>query len=404
MTRAGPERRALALWAMAAGLALWAPAVAVPGLPLPLQPMDVLAILGWPLIAVFLPRVRASLVLVLGSGAASVGLSWAVSGGEALILGWTIGCAFPAVAALALAVADPLARSWFTRAVMAGAAASALLFLAQLALGAEALDFRTNPAFRLPPQHGRGFALFPEVSTFAAHMLLALALGMALALHPGTGRRARRAAAGVVLLCLCALILSRSTSVLVVLPPLAVLVLARTSRASVNALVLAGLASLALAGLIALFLQSVYAERLETDAATRSAAMRLASILGGLSPLVDGQVFGVGIGNNALVRFPAFEAARALGLSFGRLPEGVNAQIVGRIFEEGWPAVVHLCAAGWLLALVLARARGPVPVALACLAAASLMTAGAVVGYRGIYAAWLWLALPAGLLSGGQRA
>jgi hypothetical protein len=202
-----------------------------------------------------------------------------------------------------------------------------------------------------------------------------------------------------VLLCLCALILSRSTSVLVVLPPLAVLVLARTTRASTNALLLTALASVALAGLIAVFAHALYAARLETDAATRSAAMRLASILGGLSPLIDGQMFGVGIGNNALVRFPAFEAARALGLSFGRLPEGVNAQIVGRLFEEGWPALLHLAAAGWLLAAALRRARGPVPVALACLAAASLMIAGAVVGYRGIYAAWLWLALPAGLLS-----
>ncbi|MFN3147470.1 MAG: hypothetical protein ACE368_20560 [Paracoccaceae bacterium] len=374
MTRAGPERRALALWAMAAGLALWAPAVAVPGLPLPLQPMDVLAILGWPLIAVFLPRVRASLVLVLGSGAASIGLSWAVSGGEALILGWTIGCAFPAVAALALAVADPLARSWFTRAVMAARRPRRFCSWHSWRWGQRRSISARTPPFACRPSMAGALPCSPRCRPSRRTCFWRWRWGWRWRCA-GHRRRARRAAAGVVLLCLCALILSRSTSVLVVLPPLAVLVLARTSRASVNALVLAGLASLALAGLIALFLQSVYAERLETDAATRSAAMRLASAWVGW-PLVDGQVFGVGIGNDAwcVARLrggaPACPQLRPPA-------RGGNAQIVGRIFEEGWPAVAHLCAAGWLLALVLARGGGPV--ALACLAAASLLTR-AVVG------------------------
>ena len=34
-----------------------------------------------------------------------------------------------------------------------------------------------------------------------------------------------------------------------------------------------------------------------------------------------------------------------LGLRFGNLPNGVNSHIIGRIFEEGWPAALQMLAA-----------------------------------------------------------
>jgi hypothetical protein len=396
--RLDAERRALALWAWGAGLTLWAPALAVPAGGLPLQPMDLVVLAGWPLLAVFARRLPPAMLGILATGLLSVAASWTAVGGQALILIWTLGLAFPLVALAALTAAEPRAARAFVSAFLTGAGASALLFLAQIAVGAENLDFRNNPAFRLPPHFGRGFALFPEVSTFAAHSVIAFGTALALALHPQTAPGRRQRLLLLVALLALALLLTRSTSVVLLLPVITGLALAKTTRASVNTLILAGLVTAVFAALILVFLQSLYIERIESDAAQRSASMRLASILGGLTPLARGEVFGVGIGNNAEIAQRAFEVARDLGLSFGKLPDGVNAQLIGRIFEEGWPAVLQFAVAGAVLLSALLAARSPTEIALACLAAGSLLVAVAVIGYRGIYTTWLWLALPAGLI------
>lgn len=96
-----------------------------------------------------------------------------MNSGSPLVLGWTLGFALPFVLLVALAAPDRPARRWLLAGFLLGAGAAVLLFLAQILRGAETLDFRTNPAFRLPPQYGRGFALMPEVSTFAVHGLIA---------------------------------------------------------------------------------------------------------------------------------------------------------------------------------------------------------------------------------------
>jgi len=439
---ATPGRTALSLWAGLAGLALWAPAVTLPGLALPLQPMDGLVLAGGPLLLVSLGRLPPGLLPVLGPGLLSIALSWAMNGGSPLVLGWSLAFALPFVALVALAAADARARGVLLGGFMLGAGLSVALFLAQILRGAEALDFRNNPAFRLPAQYGRGFALMPEVSTFAVHALIAL--GMVLA-WLRAGRQAgarwvgRRGASGqssapstalfpallLAISLVVALALTRSTSVLVLLPMLVALALGGTSGGSVGRvtaplrhpafrnrqgrgpgwlglLVITGVLVLILAGFVQLF----YAERLASASAERSASMRLASVLGGLTPLHRGELFGVGIGENAAVRLRAHEVARALGLRFGTLPEGVNSQIVGRLFEEGWPALLHLSLAAALLwrgwrrhRRSTAPDRGPdrVVTALWMLAWGGFLAALLVVGYRGIYTTWLWLGLVAGL-------
>lgn len=449
---AASGRTALSLWAGLAGLALWAPAVTLPGLALPLQPMDGLVLAGGPLLLLSLGRLPPGLLPVLGPGLLSIALSWAMNGGSALVLGWSLAFALPFVALVALAAADARARGVLLGGFMLGAGLSVALFLAQILRGAEALDFRNNPAFRLPAQYGRGFALMPEVSTFAVHALIAL--GMVLA-WLRAGRQAgdrwvgRRGAIGqssapssaplstlfpallLAISLVVALALTRSTSVLVLLPVLVALALGGTSGGSVGRvtaplrhpvsafrtpqrrglgwlglLVITGVLVLILAGFVQLF----YAERLASASAERSASMRLASVLGGLTPLHRGELFGVGIGENAAVRLRAHEVARALGLRFGTLPEGVNSQIVGRLFEEGWPALLHLSVAAALLWRGWRRhRRGPAPdrapdriadrvvTTLWMLAWGGFLAALLVVGYRGIYTTWLWLGLVAGL-------
>jgi hypothetical protein len=399
---AGVAQRALAAWSFCTGVALWAPALSLPYLPLPLQPMDGLVITGWPLLLLRLAQLPWGLLPVLGTGLLSLGLSWLLNGGQALILAWTVGFALPFVALTALVAADPLARSRLLLGLMLGAATSALLFCAQIWLGAEALDFRSNLAFRLPSQYGRAFALMPEVSTYAVHAVLSVAMFTTLILH---GVRSRRRLLVLALLLLVTLAFTRSTSVIVLLPLLFTLALARSRRADAQAMMLSFAASLILLLLMAGFLQLFYAERLQSASASRSAAMRLASVLGGLSPLERGELFGLGIGENALVRLRAHEAARAFGLRFGSLPDGINSQIIGRLFEEGWPALLHLSVATILLARLWRSGQGdPAISALLVLAWGSFLAALLVVGYRGIYTNWLWLGLAAGLPAAPSRA
>lgn len=386
----------LSFWALGAALALWVPALAVPGLPLPLQILDLIAVAGWPLLALYCRRVSGPRLLTPLALGASVLASWIVVGGQPVVMIWTIAFALPFTALSAIALADTAARHLFLRGFLIGATGSSLLFLAQIILGAEALDFRSNIAFSLPPQYGRGFALFPEVSTFATHITIAIGVTLALLLHPATRRRT--ALWGALCLFAICLLFTRSTSVIVLVPLLVGVALRATLTLHLRSLLIMMTAAAVIAVLLTFFITVFYADRLETHAADRSAAMRLASMLGGLSPLWTGELFGVGIGENHEVRLRAHHIARDLGLNFGSLPDGVNSQIIGRIFEEGWPALIQMGAAALALLGATRSARAtPATAALLTLAVGSLLTALLVTGYRGIYTNWLWIAAAAAL-------
>ncbi len=388
----------LSLWALCVALALWTPAFAVPGLPLPLQPLDLIALAGWPLLALYCRRMTGLRLTAPLALAACVLLSWSVVRGQPLVVLWTVACALPFTALSAIALTDATARQTFLRGFLMAATASALLFLGQIALGAQALDFRTNIAFSLPPQYGRGFALFPEVSTFATHITMTIGVVLALLLHPDTDRRMALWAA--LLLFGTCLLFTRSTSVIVLAPLMVGVALHTTQTLSLRSLLVVMASSAVIAILLTFFVSVFYADRLATHAADRSAAMRLASMLGGLSPLWTGELFGVGIGENHEVRLRAHQMARALGLNFGTLPTGVNSQIIGRIFEEGWPAFLQMAI--MLCALLSRQTRqaarlSPATAALLTLGIGSLLTALLVTGYRGIYTNWLWIAVAAAL-------
>lgn len=396
--RFAPEHTALWLWSLLAGLALWVPAFGIPFERVYLQPMDVLTLAGLPLLPAFWRQFTTSAFWIAAPLMGSIALSWFAMGGEILVLLWTLVFALPFVALAYLALRVERARAAFLRGFLLGATASALLFLAQIIFGAEGLDYRSNTAFSLPPQYGRGFALFPEVSTFATHAVMAFGVALAGLLHPDTPRDARQRRFLLILLLALCLMFSRSTSVIVLAPLIVGVTVMVTTRPTLNTLLLVmGLAALGTL-FLTFFLSAFYADRLETSAADRSMAMRLASILGGISPLLSGEIFGLGIGENDAVRLRAHEAARALGLSFGNLPTGVNSQIIGRVFEEGWPAVVNMAIAAAMLLKGRHTARAaPLPAALYVLAVGSLLTALFVTGYRGIYTNWLWLAGAAAL-------
>ncbi|WP_377509598.1 hypothetical protein [Octadecabacter sp. R77987] len=362
--------------------------------------MDLLVLAGIPLIALNWRRLCLRLGTIVMTFVASVCLSFFVAGGEMLVFMHALALALPFMLLIGIAMRLPDARKSFLQGFLIGAGCSVALFFAQLVVGAETLDFRTNTAFSLPPQYRRGFAFFPEVSTFATHSIIALAVCLCLLLHPRTNPRHRRVLMALSASLTVALLLSRSTSFLVVAPLLCALAAGQArkldSRTLLWLVLITGLAAV----LLTVFFNAFYAERLETAAASRSAAMRLASVLGGLSTLWRGEVFGVGLGENHEILRRAYDIGRALDLRFGQLPQGVNSQVIARIFEEGWPAVVNFAiATALLLRVALTRTSDPVIAALTVIAAGSFLTALLVTGYRGVYTNWLWLAVPAAVLT-----
>lgn len=392
------ETRYLSAIAVFLGIAFWTPAFGFPVGMLPLQLADFATVLGWPLVVVFRRRFTAPILNSVFLVCISFGLSFAV-GGSLMVLAYYLALIIPFILLVFLIAQDPVARKAALVAFYAAGACSIALFMVQIAFGAQAFDFRTNYAFQLPLQYGRGFALFPEVSTFAAHAILLLAMSVSLLLHPQSTRFLRHWLIGLVIAALISLMFTRSSSVLVIAPLLIGFAVMRSVRITLNTFVSVVLILACFSVFLAFFMNVFYVDRLLSSSAERSASMRLASVVAGLTPLVSGELFGVGLGNNELIRSRAFDVARAWGLNFGSLPEGINSLIIGRIFEEGWSAFGQFVfSAGILARACLKRSMSPSETALLVLAIGSFLMSLMVTGYRGIYTNWLWIAMPAAFL------
>jgi hypothetical protein len=261
-----------------------------------------------------------------------------------------------------------------------------------MVVGAQQLDFRTNTSFRNPSQYGRGFAIFPEVSTFATHLIYLLGIMLVVRRFRILQRLLKLRKAGLwLLLALTCLAISRSSSVIVIAPIIVAVAYMKGRKLSLSELI----GVLAMVGVTMLLLQiyitNFYLDRAQ-GSAFRSMWLRGITILTGLSVIPNGEIFGVGLGNNGAVTTRAFEVARSLNFSFILLPTGINSFVVARIFEEGWLALIMFgFAFVMLMQVVFRRQSDPALMCLTILALASFLVSLLVTGYRGIYMNWFWL-------------
>ncbi|WP_420586562.1 hypothetical protein [Ruegeria sp.] len=276
---------------------------------------------------------------------------------------------------------------------------SCALFLAQVAIGADSLDFRTNTSFSLPPQHERGFGLFPEVSTFATHTIYLLAV---LTVFWCSSRESKTdRLSGVIpmlFIAVTCLFLSKSSSVLIVLPAILIMAYLKGRPLTYRGLLGVVLGTAVLTVALQLYYTEFYLQRAE-GSALRSMGLRLITIKTGLSVLENGEAFGVGLGNNEAVTLRAFAVAQEMGFPLLLLPKGVNSFVVARVFEEGWPALFCFgLATFYLLIAILSRFEDAALRCIVVLSLASFLVSLLVTGYRGIYMNWFWISAAPALI------
>lgn len=393
--------RGLRIMSFSLGLSLWFPAFGLGLGPITLQPTDFVILLSYPILLVFLPRVSGLAWLVVLLFVGSTLVSFLAMGGSAVIFAYYLVFPLPFLIMIFLVCRDEEAAILFFKGFFVGAALSIVYSFLQLAVGTERLDFRTNRNFTLPPQFDRAFALFPEISTFATHLIYLISVSL---VYLRSGVRTVFTPAGHVLLILLlatiALMLTRSSSVMLVAPlafAVAILATQQFTTAGIVKLLLAGI----LGGLLLLFFfNAYYSDRFENNAAFRSMKLRGITMLVGVSVLGTGEIFGVGVGNNFQVTWRALDLGQQLGFSFITVPSGVNSFVIARIFEEGYGALLQFSASFAMLVWAFCQPnKGIVIKALLVLSVASLLVSLFVTGYRGIYMNWLWLMVPAAVLA-----
>ena len=381
------------------GFFLWTPALGLPVGPMWLQPVDILIVLGYPTILAFLPQLPKKTALVILLSAASAFCA-ALNGGDFFILVYYLGFVTPFLLFIGVVASRPDTRKTFITFFALGGATSLALFTGLLVVGAENLDFRNNMTFGLPQQYKRGFGLFPEVSTFSTHLIYLLGV-IIVFLRAQTVRRLfpfGRVSVLAVLVIIC-LLFTRSTSILVVAPAIVAVAYFKGRTLSLKGVVGAILVVAITTILLQVYIEVFYSERASAGG-HRSIWLRGISILAGLSVLPNGEIFGVGLGNNHMITERAIETARTLGFSLILIPEGINSFVVTRIFEEGWSVVLPFGVAfSYLVVTCTVYQRDVYARAFVVLAVASAMVSLSVTGYRGIYMNWFWLAAASALMN-----
>ncbi|QDC11295.1 hypothetical protein FHY55_19565 [Oceanicola sp. D3] len=300
---------------------------------------------------------------------------------------------------IAAALSAPTGQRAFVSLFMVGGYVSHLLAFLQFAIGAENLDFRNNLNFSLPPQYGRAFALLPEVSLFAAMSIPFIIILVARAVSI----KGRVVISPLPFLMLCLAIfnmaVTRSTSVLVIFPVVAIYAFVEGRRLTANTLFKLALILLVIGLVILVFVLTFYAERLGANAsAGRSADIRYASVVAAARYFLEGNIMGVGLGNNSEVAVLYLLIVRELGLAVDLNAIGVNSFLISRVFEEGLLGLLQILLSLYFLAQVL-RTSFPAPKNLKVLLLSFFLSAVFVAGYRGLYEYWLVLIVPAALWS-----
>ena len=379
-------------------IALWMPAIGLPVGPIWLQPLDFLILIAYPIILMYLPQIpKWSVIIALMSMFAS---TFAVlNGGDPMILLYYLVFILPFMMLIAMIASRSDTRQIFIKYFAIGGTFSLILFLLQVIVGAQALDFRTNGNFGLPEQYNRGFALFPEVSTFSTHAIYLLGVLIMFTRTKSVRRLFAFGRVGLLaILVVCCLVFTRSTSVLIVAPLVVAVAYFKGQQLSMKGIFGAVVLTLVATVFLQFYVENFYAER-AASGGHRSAWLRGISIVSGLSILSTGEIFGVGLGNNHLISNQAIELARRVGFVLVLVPEGINSLIVSRIFEEGWPAAVLFGVAfSFLIRVWVAFQSDPYARAFCLLAVASMLVSLLVTGYRGIYMNWFWLAVAPALV------
>ncbi|MEL7254288.1 MAG: hypothetical protein AAGL23_08935 [Pseudomonadota bacterium] len=366
-----------------------------------MQPTDFVILLSYPILLVFLPRLSGLAWLVVIVFVGSTLVSFLAMRGSTVVFAYYLVFSLPFLIMMFLVCREEEAAILFFKGFFVGAALSVLFAFIQLAVGTERLDFRSNRNFSLPQQFNRAFALFPEISTFATHLIYLMSVAL---VYFRSGVRKVFTPAGHLLLILLsatvALMLTRSSSVILVAPLVFAVAILATQKFTTSG-VLKLLVVVTLGGLLLLlFFNHYYADRFENNAAFRSMQLRGITMLVGLSVLGTGEIFGVGVGNNFQVTWRALELGQQLGFSFITVPSGVNSFVIARVFEEGYGALLQFAASFAMLVWAFCQPnKGIVTKALLVLSVASLLVSLLVTGYRGIYMNWVWLIVPAAVLA-----
>lgn len=385
------QRQYMSLTAGFVGFSMWLPAIGLPAGPTSLQIADIVSLCSWPLAISYLPRLcwRSATVILLSL--LSIILSF-IHSGDPFVFIYYILFMTPFMILISVIIKLPDARWMFLKWFVVAGVISCFLSFLQISIGSS-LDFRTNTNFSSPIQSGRGYAFFPEASTFATHVIYLLGVSL-FALRSGVVKRFFKygGVAAILILAAVAVTLSRSSSVILIAPAVFVLSYLKgrpmTYTGVLGLLIAAAFVSI----LLQLYVENFYADR-AAGSALRSIWLRGITMLAGFSVIPNGEVFGVGLGNNGEVTTRSFEVARSLGFQLILLPEGVNSFIIARIFEEGWMALLLFIISSFMLFKLAFRGiNDPVVGMVLVMAFSSFLISGLVTGYRGIYMNWFWIA------------
>ncbi len=391
----GPQ--SLKVLAYFVGLALWFPAIGVPVGSVWLQPTDFVILLSYPFVVANLPKLSLAMRLISITFLFSIILSF-LAGGKITVLAYYLIFTLPFMLLFYQISLSAYGRRSFLQSFLFAGAVSCLIAIAQKTLGGQYLDFRNNGSFALPQQYERGFAVFPEVSTYATHVIYFVGILLTLYRLNETKILSRIKQVALFSLGGACLLLSASSSVIFVAPALLATMLIKTGRATIKNILIFSLWFAFGIIVLQLYISDFYIVRSAVDSG-RSISLRYISIRAGLSTLPNMELFGVGIGNNDLISPRAIAVAKEVGFPLILIPKGINSSIVSRIFEEGYLGLVNEILGVFLL-MTLLRLRGwsNGEMAIVSLCFGSFLVAAMVTGYRGIYMDWVWLCGPAGLL------